>query len=92
MGTRVFPSAILKFFLDADPNIRAARRYMQLKQSGVDGTLRKSINELSERDLRDSQRVIAPLKPAADAIIIDTTTMTINEVFAIVANQVDLIV
>lgn len=92
MGTVVFPEAILKFFLDADAKIRATRRHIQLKELGVGGTLHNRIDELSERDLRDSQRVIAPLKPAADAIIIDTTTMTINEVFAIVANQVDLIV
>lgn len=92
MGTVVFPEAILKFFLDADAKIRATRRHLQLKELGVGGNLHNRIDELSERDLRDSQRVIAPLKPAADAIIIDTTTMTINEVFAIVVNQVDLIV
>lgn len=92
MGTVVFPEAIIKFFLDADANIRASRRHLQLKELGVGGNLHNRVNELSERDLRDSQRVVAPLKPAADAIIIDTTTMTINEVFAIVVDQVNLIV
>ncbi len=92
MGTVVFPNAVLKIFLDADAKIRATRRHLQLKELGVGGTLHNRVNELSERDLRDSSRVAAPLKPAADAIIIDTTTMTIPEVFAIVVEQVNLIV
>ena len=92
MGTIVFPEAVLKFFLDADAKVRATRRDLQLKALGVGGNLHDRINELSERDLRDSQRVAAPLMPATDAITIDTTTMTINEVFGIVINQVKLIV
>ena len=92
MGTEVFSQAKLKFFLDADPKIRANRRYMQLKEIGVGGTLHNRIDELSGRDLRDSRRKIAPLKPATDAIIIDTTKMTIDEVFDIVMYRVNLIV
>ena len=92
MGTVVFPDAVIKFFLDADAKVRATRRDLQLKALGVGGNLHDRINELSERDLRDSQRVAAPLMPATDAITIDTTTMTINEVFGIVMNQVKLIV
>lgn len=92
MGTVVFPDAMLKFFLDADAKVREGRRHLQLKELGVGGNLHTHVEELSLRDLRDSQRVVAPLKPAEDAIIIDTTTMTINEVFAIVVNQVKLIV
>jgi cytidylate kinase len=92
MGTVVFPEAIIKFFIDADPEIRAKRRYLQLKELGVGGNLHNHIEELSQRDVRDAGRAIAPLQPAEDAIVIDTTAMTINEVFTIVVNQVKLVV
>ena len=92
MGTIVFPKALLKFFLEADIKIRAERRYLQLKEMGVDVKLNNLIGEVSERDLRDMQRSVANLKPAEDAILIDTTAMTINEVFAMVMDKVILIV
>ncbi len=92
MGTVVFPDATLKFFLQADVKIRAERRYLQLKDMGVDVNLHNLIGEVSERDLRDMQRSVASLKPALDAIILDTTTMTINEVFAMVMGKVVAIV
>ena len=92
MGTIVFPKALLKIFLEADIKIRAERRYLQLKEMGVDVKLNNLIGEVSERDLRDMQRSVANLKPAEDAILIDTTAMTINEVFAMVMDKVILIV
>lgn len=81
MGTVVFPEAILKIFLYAAPEIRAERRYLQLKESGIDVSLAAVISELTARDLRDTQRACAPLKPAADAILIDTTGISIVQVF-----------
>lgn len=93
MGTVVFPEAQLKFFLDADPNVRALRRHIQLKESLVDGNLcNHRIAGLSERDLRDSKRSFAPLKPAEDAIYVDTTNMSIEEVYNFIMDQVKLII
>lgn len=92
MGTVVFPGAILKFFLEADVKIRGLRRYTQLKEMGVDVKLHSLIGELSVRDLRDMQRPIANLQVPQDAILIDTAAMTINEVFAMVMEQVILII
>jgi CMP/dCMP kinase len=81
MGTIVFPNATLKIYLHATPEIRANRRYLQLKDSGIDVSLAEVINELTMRDERDTSRQHAPLKPAADAILIDTTGLTIVQVF-----------
>lgn len=92
MGTVIFPEAKLKIFLDADPNIRLLRRGLQLKELGVDGNLCSRAREFHERDLRDQRRDLAPLKPAKDAIQIDTTTKTIEEVFEVIMNQVNLII
>ncbi len=80
MGTIVFPNAKLKFFLDASAEERAKRRYLQLKNQGLNIKLDNIINEIKERDARDKERVIAPLVPAEDAITIDTTGMDIKEV------------
>jgi cytidylate kinase len=80
MGTVVFPEAWLKVFLTASIEERAKRRYKQLKKKGIDAQLSDLINVLTERDTRDSQRSIAPLQPAADAIIIDTSHLSVEEV------------
>lgn len=80
MGTVVFPNAQLKVFLTASAEERAKRRYKQLMAKGVSVTLRDLFDEIAERDKRDSQRSTAPLKPAEDAIEVDTTEMTIQEV------------
>jgi CMP/dCMP kinase len=80
MGTVVFPRAILKLFLYASAEERAARRYFQLKEKGIDASLAEVVDELAKRDARDSARVHAPLKPARDAVIIDTTGLTIVQV------------
>ncbi|WP_419421073.1 (d)CMP kinase [Legionella sp. D16C41] len=81
MGTVVFPNAILKIFLHATPEVRAHRRYLQLKDSGIDVSLAEVIKELLMRDKRDTSRQHAPLTPAADAILFDTTGLTIVQVF-----------
>lgn len=81
MGSVVFPSAALKIFLSASPEERANRRYKQLKQKGMDVNLAALIEALRERDARDSARAVAPLRPATDAMLIDTTELSIAEVF-----------
>lgn len=81
MGTVVFPQAELKIFLDASPEERAKRRQLQLKEQGLDVSLSDLFAEIVERDLRDRQRSISPLVPAEDAIVMDTTSMSIQEVY-----------
>jgi len=80
MGTVVFPKSALKIFLTATPEERAQRRYKQLKDKGIDVNLASLVEELRQRDERDTNRQAAPLKPADDAIIIDTTTLNIEQV------------
>lgn len=80
MGTVVFPDARYKVYLTASAAIRAERRYKQLKEKGIDSNLADLETEISERDIRDSQRKVAPLKPAADALIIDSTELGIEKV------------
>jgi CMP/dCMP kinase len=80
MGTVVFPGADLKVFLTASPEERALRRYKQLKDKGSDVSLPALSREITERDLRDSTRAVAPLKPAPDAEVIDSTSLTIEQV------------
>lgn len=80
MGTVVFPDADLKIFLVASPEERALRRFKQLKERGISVTLGDLIKELRERDKRDTERAVAPLKPAADAILIDTDQLTAEQV------------
>ncbi len=80
MGTVVFPHAPLKVFLTASPEARALRRYKQLKDKGSDVSLPALSREIAERDLRDSTRAVAPLKPAPDAAVIDSTDLSIGEV------------
>lgn len=81
MGTVVFPNASLKIFLNASVEERAKRRYLQLKNVQNDVTVAQVVELLAERDARDSQRSCSPLKPAHDAIQVDTTTQTVNQVF-----------
>jgi CMP/dCMP kinase len=82
MGTAIFPQADVKIFLTASATERAQRRYNQLKQKGFDGSLAALVREITERDARDSQRQTSPLKPATDAVVIDTSAMNITEVLA----------
>jgi len=81
MGTIVFPNAPVKLYLTADPEIRAKRRYKQLKDSDNDVNLADVEKKLNERDQRDKSRAAAPLKAAADALIIDSTLLSADEVF-----------
>ncbi|MFQ3787595.1 (d)CMP kinase [Halomonas sp. A29] len=80
MGTVVFPDAELKVFLTASPEERARRRHLQLQEAGVDASLSSLLKEIQARDARDMQRSVAPLKPAIDAITLDTTSLKIPEV------------
>ena len=80
MGTVVFPNAKLKIFLIANIEERAKRRFKQLKQGGISVNLRRLYTEIAERDKRDSTRSVSPLKPAEDAIVIDTSTLDVKGV------------
>jgi cytidylate kinase len=81
MGTVVFPNACLKIYLYADAKERAMRRYLQLQATGINASLAQVVEELEQRDARDMARSFAPLKPADDAFQIDTTGLTIDQVF-----------
>jgi cytidylate kinase len=81
MGTVIFPDAKLKIFLTASAQIRAERRYKQLKEKGESVNLARLFREIQARDLRDQSRSVAPLRPAEDAVIIDSTELSIEEVF-----------
>ncbi len=80
MGTVVFPDARRKFFLTASLPVRVMRRYKERREKGEDVSLKQIEDELRKRDMQDQMRSISPLKPAKDAIIIDTTDMSIEEV------------
>ncbi len=80
MGTVIFPDAPFKVFLTASAEERAERRYKQLKDKGVSVTIDGLLREILARDARDAQRTVAPLKPADDAVIIDTTGLGIEAV------------
>jgi len=80
MGTAIFPQAELKIFLTASAGERARRRYKQLKDKGIDVTLAGLAQDIAERDRRDTERSVAPLVPADDAIVIDSTSLDIEQV------------
>jgi len=88
MGTVVFPDAPLKIFLTASVAARAERRYKQLKQQEIDVTMDSLVSEIALRDQRDMTRAVAPLIPAIDANIVDTTALNIDEVLAQVLHLV----
>jgi len=88
MGTVVFPEAALKIFLTASADERAKRRYKQLKEQGFSVNLARLSAEIAERDRRDLQRTVSPLTPAPDAIIIDTTAVSAEEVVQQVMDSV----
>ncbi|MBR9793043.1 MAG: (d)CMP kinase [Gammaproteobacteria bacterium] len=81
MGTVVFPDANVKLFLTASAEARAERRYNQLKDKGLDVNIARLLTDIKARDDRDANRSIAPLVPAEDAIVIDSTDLDINQVF-----------
>ena len=88
MGTVVFPDAPLKIFLTASAEERARRRYLQLKAKGDDVNLASLLDEIRLRDERDTQRTVAPLKPAADAIQLDSTELSIEQVLERILSEV----
>ncbi|MBQ25070.1 (d)CMP kinase [Alcanivorax sp.] len=80
MGTVVFTSAPLKIYLTASAEERARRRFEQLKEKGFGATLATLVEDIRTRDDRDMNREVAPLRPADDAVVIDSTTMTVDDV------------
>ncbi|WP_296806404.1 (d)CMP kinase [Thiocapsa sp.] len=88
MGTVVFPLAPLKIFLDASAEVRADRRYKQLKGKGLDANLPDLVEDIRARDARDRGRSVAPLCAAEDAVIVDSTAMSIEEVLDRVLKEV----
>jgi cytidylate kinase len=82
MGTVVFPQALLKVFLTASAEARAQRRYKQLKDKGLSVKVADLSKEIAERDERDANRAVAPLRPADDAMFLDSTNVSIEEVFS----------
>ena len=89
MGTKVFPSADVKFFLEADPTVRAQRRHRELVAAGHSRALEETSAELTSRDTRDRSRSIAPLAPAEDARFIDTSNLSaadvVDQMMAVIA-------
>ena len=86
MGSVVFPDAFLNVFLTASAEARAQRRYKQLIEKGLPANIDDLLRDLRERDARDSLRAVAPLKPCEDAILLDTTSLSINEAVDFVLN------
>jgi len=84
MGTVVFPDAALKVFLTATPAMRAQRRYKQLIDKGIDANLHALSRDLEQRDARDAARAVAPLAPAPDALQLDTSERSVDEVVAVI--------
>lgn len=82
MGTVVFPEAPVKIYLDASAEVRGERRYKQLNEKGLGANLNQIIEDIRQRDQRDMQRPVAPLKPADDAYVIDSSGLTVEQVLA----------
>ena len=82
MGTVVFPNAGNKFFLTASAEIRAKRRFLELQNRGQEVNMRDLIDDIEQRDLADQSRELSPLLPADDATVIDTSNMSLEEVFS----------
>lgn len=88
MGTVVFPQAKLKIFLKASIDERAKRRLKQLKEKGINVSLSTLVDDLRMRDRRDQERAVAPLKPATDAVIIETDNLTVEEVVKCIVDKI----
>ncbi|AIT08629.1 cytidylate kinase [Candidatus Francisella endociliophora] len=88
MGTVVFTDAKYKFFLDADTKITAKRRFNELESKGLNPDFDKILADIEKRDFRDRNRKVAPLRPAEDAQIIDTSNLSIKEVFKTVISKI----
>lgn len=92
MGTTVFPDSPLKFYLTASAEVRAERRYNQLKEKGLYVNVTSLAEEIRERDDRDSNRAASPLKPADDAVVVDTSSMSIDKVFQQMVEKVQSVI
>jgi cytidylate kinase len=92
VGTVIFPDAEFKFFLSADVAVRAQRRFEELKAKGATITFDEVLEQLIDRDRRDSARELAPLKPADDAITIDATKFSADDVVAAIKKKIDAII
>lgn len=92
MGTTVFPDSPLKFYLTASAEVRAERRYNQLKEKGLCVNVASLVEEIRERDDRDSNRTASPLKPADDAVVVDTSSMSIEKVFQQMVEKVQSVI
>ena len=90
IGTVVFPGAEFKFFLDATPEIRAKRRMLQINEDGDNSNYEEILEALNNRDYQDQNRKVAPLKPAIDAIIIDTASLSVSQVLENLLSHVNL--
>jgi CMP/dCMP kinase len=88
IGTVVFPKVPFKFFVTADPKVRARRRHLQLKHRGVKVSLKSILAQNEERDERDQNRRIAPLKVPAGAVIVDTSSMAIPQVVKFLSDHI----
>jgi CMP/dCMP kinase len=88
IGTVVFPDADAKFFLEADPDTRARRRFEELFQKGVERSLEEVLADQIKRDQDDASRAVAPLKPAEDAMRLDSTSMPLSEVVRILEQTI----
>jgi cytidylate kinase len=82
MGTVVFPDARLKIFLTASSEVRAKRRHIELQNRGQEVNMRDLIEDIEERDLRDRTRTLSPLIPAEDSVVIDSSSMSLDEVLS----------
>ncbi len=91
-GTIVFPDAPVKFFLTASPEARARRRHDELTAKGTVIDFERVLADQLERDARDENRAVAPLKPAADAILVDTTSMTIPQVVDFLMEKITTVI
>jgi CMP/dCMP kinase len=80
IGTAVFPDANVKIFLDADPQVRSQRRYEQIEATPSAAAPEAVLKEIRERDQRDRTRALSPLQPAPDAVVIDSTSLTLDQV------------
>jgi cytidylate kinase len=89
IGTVVFPDADAKFFLTASPEVRARRRFAELKEKGDPSTFEQVLAEQRKRDRDDSERAVAPLRPAPDAVVVDTSGIAIDEVVGRLAREVE---
>lgn len=88
MGTTVFPQAQVKIFLTASAEARAERRFKQLHQNGIEVNMGELVSDIKARDDRDTQRATSPLKPAEDALVLDSTSLTIEQVLTTILAQV----